>query len=305
MNLNFRTYQFVTSVAVRAFARRVLTEAAVILLSAMILVGAYFAVLIWRERTKIVVASTSTTQEATLRIAGRPEMVVGSRLEVDGVETSGFSLILILSPSCHFCAENAPFYRRLVRAAHETKVPLRIAVPASSATPQFMSALNLGAVPTFYWDSMSEKFRGTPTLLLWGPGGRIRRIWFGALGPTEEADVLVALRDPSHAKQPSKKLDDGEIVLTPEEVMAKGGGVVISVAEREQFERSHPAGAINIPLKELLQRADRDLSRERLVVIDCSSVMDKLCSSAIGFLRQDGFRVVPADYGGAETQDGK
>lgn len=50
---------------------------------------------------------------------------------------------------------------------------------------------------------------------------------------------------------------------------AAAGGKIVEVLPPEEYEELHIAGAINIPLKELGERAHRELDRAKAVVTYC------------------------------------
>jgi rhodanese-related sulfurtransferase len=45
---------------------------------------------------------------------------------------------------------------------------------------------------------------------------------------------------------------------------------LVEVLPAKEFEEEHIVGAINIPLKELVERAPRELERERPVIVYCN-----------------------------------
>ena len=49
---------------------------------------------------------------------------------------------------------------------------------------------------------------------------------------------------------------------------ARQGARLVEVLPREEYEREHIAGAVNIPLKHLTQEADR-LGRDRALIVYC------------------------------------
>jgi hypothetical protein len=50
----------------------------------------------------------------------------------------------------------------------------------------------------------------------------------------------------------------------------RGGAQLVEVLPAKEFGEEHIAGAINIPLKELDERAPRELERERPVIVYCN-----------------------------------
>lgn len=75
---------------------------------------------------------------------------------------------------------------------------------------------------------------------------------------------------------------------------AQNSPVVIDIRDRSAHEASHRAGAINIPLKELLTRAAAELPQSRPIVIDCFADLydSKACAVSAHFLTSSGFTQV-------------
>jgi rhodanese-related sulfurtransferase len=53
-------------------------------------------------------------------------------------------------------------------------------------------------------------------------------------------------------------------------LLAEEDARLVEVLPRENFEAEHISGAINIPLKEIDERAPRELVRDRPVIVYCN-----------------------------------
>jgi len=53
-------------------------------------------------------------------------------------------------------------------------------------------------------------------------------------------------------------------------LLAEDNGQLVEVLPAEEFSEEHIIGAINIPLKEVDERAPRELDRERPVIVYCN-----------------------------------
>jgi phage shock protein E len=53
-------------------------------------------------------------------------------------------------------------------------------------------------------------------------------------------------------------------------LLAEENGHLVEVLPTKEFREEHIIGAINIPLKELDERAPRELDRERPVIVYCN-----------------------------------
>lgn len=63
-----------------------------------------------------------------------------------------------------------------------------------------------------------------------------------------------------------KSIDHDEV----QRLIAEGNAQLVEVLPAPEFGEEHITGAINIPLKELDQRAPRELDRERPVIVYCN-----------------------------------
>ena len=53
-------------------------------------------------------------------------------------------------------------------------------------------------------------------------------------------------------------------------LLAEEDGQLVEVLPAKEFGEEHIVGAVNIPLKELDERAPRELERERAVIVYCN-----------------------------------
>ncbi len=53
-------------------------------------------------------------------------------------------------------------------------------------------------------------------------------------------------------------------------LLAEEDGQLVEVLPAKEFDEEHIVGAVNIPLKELDERAPRELERERPVIVYCN-----------------------------------
>jgi len=273
-----------------------------VVIAASALLAVTYGARVWKSWGSIPVADPQAIKPAFAEIADRPLMVPGSRLIAPGLTPAGsaYSLVVIVSPSCRFCVASVPFYRRLMGEAARGRLPLWISAPATPASSGILSALGIKRDAAVPWGAFNEQAGSTPTILLWGPGGVIEKTWVGELTPEKESEVLAAVRAPASVHREARSLPAGEIVMTASEASALAGAMLIDVSERDRYRKAHAPGAINVPFKELFLRANRDIRRDRLNVLDCSNLDDLVCAQALLDLRQDGFRVAAADLTLAE-----
>jgi thioredoxin-related protein len=108
------------------------------------------------------------------------------------------ALVVALSPTCKFCTESMPFYKRLIDERNEkgSKVKVIAAVPAEEAKEaekQTMDEAGVSPDQLVAVDFASIKVPGTPTILLVDNQGKVLDVWVGKLDSGKERDVLKKL----------------------------------------------------------------------------------------------------------------
>jgi len=136
------------------------------------------------------------------RPPGAPEQVeAGEQFdELKQVVPAGSkqALVIAVSPTCHFCTESIPFYKRLQEERNQkgSGVKLVTAVPAAAAREEETKLMTAGG---FTPDSVVElnfatvKVPGTPTLMLVDKEGKVLNVWVGKLNEDGEKEVLKVL----------------------------------------------------------------------------------------------------------------
>jgi thioredoxin-related protein len=132
---------------------------------------------------------------------GPPQVEKGERLEALQAKLpagADRTLVLAVSPQCHFCTESMPFYKRIVDERNQkgSAVKVVVAVPRPEAREEEQKHLTSAGVQN---DAMidvdfgSIKVPGTPTLLLVDKKGKVLNVWVGKLEEDGEEDVIAAL----------------------------------------------------------------------------------------------------------------
>lgn len=108
------------------------------------------------------------------------------------------ALVVALSPTCKFCTESMPFYKRLIDERNEkgSNVKVIAAVPAEEAKePERQTMEQTGVNPDqlVTVDFASIKVPGTPTILLVDDQGKVLDVWVGKLDERKEKEVLKKL----------------------------------------------------------------------------------------------------------------
>ncbi|HEX9943271.1 MAG TPA: hypothetical protein VGG03_14720 [Thermoanaerobaculia bacterium] len=108
------------------------------------------------------------------------------------------ALVVAVSPTCHFCNESLPFYKKVIEHRDRKNSPVKFiaAVPAEQMKAEegkkFAEAgvRPDGMVPL---DFSAIKVPGTPTVLLVDNNGKVLDVWVGKLQGDGEEEVLEAL----------------------------------------------------------------------------------------------------------------
>jgi thioredoxin-related protein len=122
----------------------------------------------------------------------------GSKISVSDVDwgKNGRTLVLVLQKGCHFCAESAPFYQRLVRDTVGREGPRLVAVLPQQVEEgrQYLNDLGVLIDQVRQAPPNDLGVRGTPTLLLVDSSGAVTDSWVGKLPPDKEDEVLHRLK---------------------------------------------------------------------------------------------------------------
>jgi thiol-disulfide isomerase/thioredoxin len=125
-----------------------------------------------------------------------PQPVERARLALTDVDwtQSKQTLLLVMSSSCHYCTESAPFYKRLGQSKNGTR--LVAVLPESVEGGQdYLKRLGI-SVDEVRQSSLDEiDVQVTPTLLLVDNSGVVKKSWLGKLPPEQEESVVSALLD--------------------------------------------------------------------------------------------------------------
>ncbi|MDQ1729128.1 MAG: hypothetical protein QOD33_1253 [Pyrinomonadaceae bacterium] len=123
---------------------------------------------------------------------------IGTKISLPEVDWSKLdkNLLLVLSDSCRYCTESAPFYQRLVqeRAQRESFRLTAVLPQPVSDGQKYLNGLGVSIDEIKQLPPAAIRIRGTPTLLLINRAGVVTDEWLGKLSPEKEAEVLSRLR---------------------------------------------------------------------------------------------------------------
>lgn len=121
---------------------------------------------------------------------------VGTKLSIPGIEGSstGKTLVLALSTTCHFCSESAPFYQRLVKNAKNARLIAVMPQELAQAKAYLKQmGISIDQVQQLSLDQVGVQ--GTPTLILLDNSGVVRKKWVGKLSRDGEQEVISAVSE--------------------------------------------------------------------------------------------------------------
>lgn len=130
--------------------------------------------------------------------AERAQVKPGMKLSLPGVDwgKSDQTLLMVLSTTCHFCTESAPFYQRLAREkSGRGDVRLVAVLPQEVGEAQkYLNEHGISVDEVKQASLTSVSVRGTPTLIMVDRNGSVIEAWEGKLPGDKETEVLNRLR---------------------------------------------------------------------------------------------------------------
>jgi peroxiredoxin len=129
--------------------------------------------------------------------AGRSEtngISAGKKLALTGVgwQNNKRNIVFALSTNCHFCTESAQFYRELTAKCKRENIRTIAVFPQKpSAVEAYLKNLSIQFDEVRELNLAEAGIAQTPTLLLVGDDGVVKKIWIGKLPANTEAEVFV------------------------------------------------------------------------------------------------------------------
>lgn len=100
------------------------------------------------------------------------------------------TLLLVLSNTCHFCSESAPFYQQLMKERESNTRIIAVLPQSISDGRDYLNRLGVTVDGIKQASLSSIGVRATPTLILVDRNGVVVESWVGKLPNTEEAKVI-------------------------------------------------------------------------------------------------------------------
>ncbi len=209
----------------------------------------------------------------------------GAKVSLSGIDwkANKATLLMVLSTSCHFCSESAPFYRDLLSSPSKSTFHAVAVFPPTDINPESYIkrlALHIQDIRSAAFDAIGP-IRGTPSLVLVDDTGRVSASWMGKLSSNQEAEVFRAL---GLTRQPQA------VALSPLETSANSAAVhldsitasdlralmshdshiaIIDGRPRDRYRQGHISKSLSIPPDELRVRVPVEVSSGTTVVFYC------------------------------------
>lgn len=102
------------------------------------------------------------------------------------------TLVMVLSTSCRYCTESAPFYQRLAREkSGRDDVGLVAVLPQGvEESRKYLDANGVAVTDVRQAQPGAVRVAGTPTLIIVDSAGAVVDSWVGKLPPDKEQEVL-------------------------------------------------------------------------------------------------------------------
>jgi hypothetical protein len=218
----------------------------------------------------------------------RDEIKTGASVSLEGADftQSPVSLVMVSSPDCKYCRASENFHSKLIAMARTGGVPVFVAVPSLKEASSYLAGLNVDSKSAREYHQLNLAVSGTPTIFAVDNTGHVKALWIGLATPADESEIVSLVQNRSFGSlKASTRIDAPN--FQPQElerIKLKTNLNVIDIRERNKYKKSEES--INIPLVELPYRADRELDKKKLQLVDCSNVLWDECKVAVGTLKK-------------------
>jgi hypothetical protein len=125
-------------------------------------------------------------------------ITVGTKVPMSEIDwqKNGRTVLLVLSPTCHFCTESGPFYGKLSQLISTQKTASLVALFPKNINdgPAYLQSLGVSVneIKQVAFDTLGVK--GTPTIIIADKSGEVVGVWFGKLSSDQEELILKQLQ---------------------------------------------------------------------------------------------------------------
>jgi len=126
----------------------------------------------------------------------RQSIQAGTKVSLPGIDWSknARTVVLVLSTTCHFCSESAPFYEKLQQQKpNDVRVVAVLPQPLEDSR-NYLNKLGVSVTDVVQGSLASVGVSGTPTLLLVYNEGSVTGSWVGKLSESEAAKVIAQIQ---------------------------------------------------------------------------------------------------------------
>lgn len=152
-----------------------------------ILVCGVLAALLFAGQLRVFVARGNSSMDSGV-------LKPGSTLSLQGVDwaASDRTLLLVLSTHCRFCTQSLPFYATLTDdRTRFQRLRMIAALPeALEVARDYLMRADVRVDRIVRVKPSAIRISGTPTLILVGRDGTVRKIWAGRLSAARQSQVV-------------------------------------------------------------------------------------------------------------------
>jgi thiol-disulfide isomerase/thioredoxin len=128
-------------------------------------------------------------------IAANNQIKIGTTISLPDINwtENGYTLLLAISSTCHFCSESAPFYQRLSEQRRNFQF-IAVSHETVGESQKYLNQLSVSVDKVMQVPFESLGIRGTPTLMLVDNNGIVTDVWVGKLASGDEDAVMSRLQ---------------------------------------------------------------------------------------------------------------
>lgn len=195
-------------------------------------------------------------------------LTTDATLRIDGINwgDSDRTVLLALSKECKYCSQSAEFYRRLAAgiASQDNTRLVAVFSDKESEGEAYLKQLEVPIRELRYVSLSALGINNVPTLAILDRNGVVTDMWVGKFSPLEETDLMSRLNLQNTRSPDEWSISEANL---ERKVANKELLVLLDIRDRAVYALNHRKGARNIPLDELLVRAQNELPLDQTIVV--------------------------------------
>lgn len=213
-------------------------------------------------------------------------LVVGASVQIQAENwmQNGQTAVFVLSTNCHWCSLSAPEFQSMLLYLKQNNLRAVAIFPEDvTAAQSYLASHRLS------FDSVKQVNMGrlgvsiTPTLLIVDQYGKVAGEWIGKPTDQEIQDFKRVIRPPDQVVvKNGVKFLNADAAADALKRHTRTSPAIVDLDPREDFDKGHIAGAINIQVDEIPIRAKHELPENRPLLIYCHK-----CASCEAHLGKD------------------